>query len=150
MYSAARIEEIFTLRIENINLTENYFDIVGAKSAAGNRRVPTHSKLQSMVTRLVRDSSDGFLLPATPNRYGDRSGATGHRFSALKTALKFGPQLVFHSIRKTCATLFEQAGVAENVAAGILGHELKTLSYGLYSGGTSLDQRRVAIEKLLY
>jgi hypothetical protein len=39
----------------------------------------------------------------------------------------------------------------ENVAADILGHEkAATMSYGVYSGGTSLEQKRAAIEKLNY
>ena len=57
---------------------------------------------------------------------------------------------MFHSIRKTVATLLEDSGVAENVAADILGHDKPTMTYGLYSGGTSLATKRDAIEKLDY
>jgi hypothetical protein len=48
------------------------------------------------------------------------------------------------------ATLFEQAEVLEGVAADILGHEKQTMTYGLYSGGSSLKQTRQAITKLKY
>ena len=66
------------------------------------------------------------------DKYNDRSGAIGSRFSRLKTAAGYGEELVFHSLRKTVATLVENAGVPEGIAADILGHEKKTLSYGLY------------------
>ena len=59
---------------------------------------------------------------------------------------------MFHSIRKTAATVFEQAGVPEGVTADIIGHEKQTMTYGLYSGGTSVKQRHEAIlefEKLM-
>ena len=59
---------------------------------------------------------------------------------------------MFHSIRKTAATTFEQAGVPERIIADILGHEKHTMTYGLYSGGTSVTQRQeavAAIEKLM-
>ena len=59
---------------------------------------------------------------------------------------------MFHSIRKTAATVFEQAGVPEGVTADIIGHEKQTMTYGLYSGGTSVKQRQEAIvefEKLM-
>ncbi|HEY8706615.1 MAG TPA: hypothetical protein VIM34_01310 [Burkholderiaceae bacterium] len=46
--------------------------------------------------------------------------------------------------------MLEQAGVAEGTAAGILGHEKKTLSYGLYSSGTSQMQKLEAISKVGY
>ena len=57
-----------------------------------------------------------------------------------------------HSIRKTAATVFEQAGVPDGVTADIIGHEKQTMTYGLYSGGTSVKQRQEAIvefEKLM-
>jgi hypothetical protein len=46
--------------------------------------------------------------------------------------------------------LLEQAEVLEGVAADILGHEKQTMTYGLYSGGSSLKQKREAIHKLKY
>ena len=49
------------------------------------------------------------------------------------------------------ATSLEQAGVLENVASDILGHEkAATLSYGLYSSGTSIEQMRSAVETISY
>ena len=50
------------------------------------------------------------------------------------------------------ATVFEQAGVPEGITADIVGHEKQTMTYGLYSGGTSVEQRKEAIvqfEKLM-
>ena len=38
----------------------------------------------------------------------------------------------------------------EGVAADILGHKKKTLSYGLYSAVSSMQRKREAIEKLVY
>ena len=64
----------------------------------------------------------------------------------------YGKQHVFHSIRKTAATVFEQAGVPEGITADIIGHEKQTMTYGLYSSGTSVKQRHEAIlefEKLM-
>ncbi|WP_198374063.1 tyrosine-type recombinase/integrase [Neoroseomonas rubea] len=68
----------------------------------------------------------------------------------LKTRLGYGPEVVFHSIRKTVATALENAGVPENVAADILGHEKPRITYGLYSGGSNLATKAEAIEKVRY
>ena len=68
----------------------------------------------------------------------------------MKERLGFGDEHVFHSIRKTVTTLLENAGVPESVAADIVGHEKQTITYGLYSGGTSLPRMREAIELLEY
>jgi hypothetical protein len=36
----------------------------------------------------------------------------------------------------------EQAGVPENITAAIVGHKIQTISYGLYSGGPSYQQKK--------
>ena len=90
------------------------------------------------------------LSGLTFNKFGDRSNAIGKRFGRLKKTLGFGPEHVFHSIRKTVATQFENAHVPENVAADILGHDKPTMTYGVYSGGASLETRLTAIEALSY
>ena len=77
-----------------------------------------------MVKRLRAASTDDYLLSGlTFNKYGDRSNAIGKRFGRLKGSMGFGDNQVFHSIRKTLVTLLENAGVSENLAADIVGHE---------------------------
>jgi integrase len=149
MYTGARIEELCALKLEKV--APDYFKIEDAKTPAGWREVPIHSKLRKAVVRLKKASKDGYLLSGLPaNKYGDRSNAIGKRFGYLKTAMGFGPQFVFHSVRKTVSTQFENASVPENVAAGIIGHEFPTMTFGLYSGGPALKLKRKAIEKLRY
>lgn len=149
MWTGARIEELCALKIEKVG--DGYIDIGDAKTDAGRRQVPVHSKLRPTLVRLMNNRPKGFVLPGLGlSKYGDRSNAIGKRFGRLKAELGFGPQYVFHSIRKTVATLLENAGVMEGVAADILGHEKQTMTYGLYSGGASLETKRKAIEKLRY
>ena len=57
---------------------------------------------------------------------------------------------VFHSFRNTVATKLESTGIPENIAADIIGHDKDTMTYGLYSGGTSIKQRYEAIKKIQY
>jgi hypothetical protein len=48
------------------------------------------------------------------------------------------------------ATQLENARVPEGVAADIVGHEKKTMTYGLYSGGTSAKIKLDAVKKIKY
>jgi len=73
-----------------------------------------------------------------------------NRFGTLKRRLGFGSRYVFHSIRKTVTTLLQQADVTEAVAAGILGHDIPTMTYGLYAEGASSKQKAEAIERIDY
>lgn len=156
MYTGCRIEELCSLTVPKCFISRDapgkgFFDVADAKTEAGLRRVPIHSLLAPTLLRLIKEGKDGHVLSGLGvNKYGDRSAAIGKRFGRLKTGQGFGPEHVFHSIRKTVATLLENAGVPESVAAGILGHDHPTMTFGLYSGGAGLEVKRAAIEKLRY
>ena len=150
MYTGARIEEICSLRVADVS--DGTLTIRQAKTAAGVRSLPIHSKLAPLVKTLtVGSSNDSLLLPhLKPNKYKDRSAAIGKRFGRLKKSLGFSERHVFHSLRKTVVTLLENAGVSENLAADIVGHQKPRITYGLYSGGHSIDAMREALERLSY
>lgn len=133
-YTGARIEEICSLPLKNV--TEDRLRIEDAKTSAGEREIPIHPRIKSLVDQLKKSSTDGYLLSGlTLNKYGDRSNAIGKQFGRLKKELGYGPDYVFHSLRKGVATQLEANEVPENVAARLLGHEFRTMTYGLYSGG---------------
>jgi len=149
MYSGARIEELCALKTSDC--TETVLKITDSKTEAGIREIPVHSKLVSVVKRLKEASTDGYLLSGlTFNKYDDRSNAIGKRFGRLKKSLGFPDKKVFHSIRKTLVTLLENAGISENLAADIVGHEKPRITFGLYSGGATLAVMKEALERVSY
>ena len=151
MYTGARIEEICSLLCKDIDLKEESITIIDAKTEAGERTIPIHPYIKGRIEKLIEDSTDDYLLSGlTKNKYGDRANALGQRFGRLKTKQKFSSRYVFHSIRKTFTTMLENAGVGENLAADIVGHEKPRITYGLYSGGASLEVMREAIKKITY
>lgn len=148
-YSGMRIEEICQLTKNSVD--DGLFSITDAKTEAGWRECPIHNAIKKRIDELCEASEDEFLIPSTSqNKYGKRSDTIGKRFTTIKRALSFGDTLTFHSIRKTVATTLEHAGITESVAADILGHEKPTMTFGLYSGGSSLKQRKEAIKALSY
>ncbi len=149
MYSGARREELCSLKVENI--LRDRFEIIDAKTEAGIRIVPIHSELSTTIKRLTKKSKDGFLISGlVPNKNGDRGDILGKRFTRLKRSLNFGPRHTFHSFRGTVITLLERAGVPESTVQDIVGHERSTLTGSTYSGKSTLEMRKHAIEKLTY
>ena len=149
MWTGCRIEELCALKTDQVG--DESLTVEDAKTAAGHREVPIHKELAQTMARLIEESEDGHVLSGlTTNKYGDRSNGIGKRFGRLKSDLGFGQQHVFHSVRKTVVTQLENAGVSENVVADIVGHEKPTMTYGLYSGGTSLAVKAEALAKLAY
>lgn len=150
-YTGFRIEEICSLKKCDVSLKKLSLSVTDAKTEAGYREVPIHSKLLSLATRLKNAGRGEYLFEnLTPNKYGDRSNAIGKRFGRMKSRLGYGDRHVFHSIRKAVITKLENAGVSENVTADIVGHEKPRITYGLYSGGTSLEVKRVALEHVSF
>jgi len=122
------------------------------KNKAGKRHVPIHPSLAKQIDRMLKNApkNDGYLIESnSKNKYGDRSPALGKVFSRLKKAAGYDAELVFHSIRKTVATLFNYANVPEAVAAHILGHTIPTMTYGLYSGRSMMNVQLDAIQSAL-
>ena len=150
-HTGCRIDELCGLDLKNVILSHSvpHFIIEDAKTEAGNRKVPIHSNIKQLVSRLMDNSKDGYLLSGLSyNKYGSRSNAIGKRFGRLKASLDYGPDLVFHSFRRGVATQFENNKVPEVIAARILGHEFPTMSFGTYSGGADLKTLSEAVEIL--
>ena len=148
-YTGCRIEELCSLKLTHVK--DDRLVIEDAKSAASNRDVPIHKEIAQLVARLVDTSTDEYLLcDLTFNMYGDRSNAISKRFGRLKAKLGYDRRYVFHSIRKTFTSRLEAAGVPELLAARLLGHEVKTISYGLYSSGSTFTQLQDAINHVDY
>lgn len=148
-FTGARIEELCSVKTSKVS--ESKISIEDAKTPAGWRDVPIHSAIAPMVKRLKESSKDGYLISGlTFNKYEDRSNAIGKRFGRLRTAQGFPATQTFHSFRSTVATLLENAGVPEGVAADIIGHDKPTMTYGLYSGGADMDTKKAALEKISY
>lgn len=146
-YTGMRLEEIASMRLANV--TNDRFKVVDAKSAAGWRDIPIHAQITDLVDRLVEGSADGYLLSGlTLDKYGDRGSAIGKRFGRLKSKLDYDQTKVFHCFRKTLAFKLRDAGVLENQAALILGHEIDSITYGTYGEDISF-QRKVEIMALV-
>ena len=151
-YSGARIEGVAQLRTTDIRTdpdTKIRYMRMADKTAAGDRFVPVHPHLTKLIdAAMKRAGRGGYLIQSdAQNKYGERSQPIGKRFGRLKTALGFDGRFVFHSIRKTVAALFQDAGCEEGVAADIIGHNKPTMTYGLYGGETRMDLRATWLAK---
>ena len=157
-WTGMRLAEIAQLSAQESIVTVDGIECLkvkeDAKTKAGSGRlVPIANTLATRVSLQQLPSPPAPKLKKKTNKLvAYEAQDVGKRFGRLKTKMGYGKLHVFHSIRKTAATVFEQAGVPEGVTADIIGHEKQTMTYGLYSGGTSVTQRQEAIvefEKLM-
>lgn len=152
-YTGARIEEIARLKVSDVRERSGvaYFAIEEAKSKAGLRDIPIHSQIRPLVSQLIAKSDDGYLLSGEPiTTYNDRSSALGKRYHTLKKGLGYDHRYVFHSFRKTLATILERKGLNHNQIAEIFGHEKLGMTFGTYSAGLDLPTKLEVVEQVQY
>jgi integrase len=139
-HTGARREELCAMKLEQVK--SDRFIVEDAKTEAGWREIPIHNDIKQLVARLVEESKDGYLLSGlSENKYGNRGSAIGHRFSRMKKKLGYPPNYVFHSFRKTLTFMMRDAGVIENHAALIVGHDLESMTYGVYGTDISFAKK---------
>ena len=151
MFTGCRIEELAKLKSENISEKEGVLtiEITESKTDAGKRVIPVHFNIGDEIKK--RAKAKGYIFPIGSSNYaGNRSDMYSKAFGRLKTRLGFGEEYVFHSIRKTFVTKMERLGIPESIVADIVGHNKQTITFGIYSGGSSLQQKLEAINKLDY
>ncbi|MEX5685436.1 tyrosine-type recombinase/integrase [Pseudomonas silesiensis] len=150
-YTGARIEELCQLQTGHVITVDGVqsFDITDSKTRAGIRVVPVHPALTDVVKRLTKDSKDEYLVVTNSrSKYGIRSDPMVKAFGRLKTGMGFGPQHVYHSIRKTVITQLVRAGVQGTLIAELVGHETGLVTFDVYSQGATALQKFDAISKL--
>lgn len=153
-FTGARLEEIGRIKPEDTIFDRTGepigFKITESKTDAGVREVPLHRSLVTLYKHLSSQASahDGYLFKGGNNKYGNRLDWLSKQFGELKKKAQFSKLHVFHSIRKTTTTELHQAGVGVEVLPYILGHENKSFTLSVYSGGCSFDQKQEAIQRL--
>lgn len=146
-YSGARISEICELKKSDVSLSDNTMTIRNSKSYSGDRTLPIALSLQPIIKQLMATSRSEYLIDISAGDKGRRSRIPAYRFANIRNALNMGEKLVFHSIRRTYATLAQQNGVSEFTAAALMGHKVgSTMSFSLYSSGASKSQMQEAVE----
>ncbi|MCT2558416.1 tyrosine-type recombinase/integrase [Tsuneonella sp. YG55] len=144
MYSGMRLDEIASLTRGQIRTEAGvtYANVVDAKTAAGERRVPIHPELSWLAKRAEGDPAERIWPRFNCEGPGKKAGAdAGKEFSRFKLARGFASRRkAFHSFRKNFVGQLEEAGVPQSDAAHVVGHEVG-FTYRTYNpNGLSLQR----------
>jgi integrase len=162
-FSGMRLNEICSLRTADLKRNEGvwYMDVVGAKTEAGDRRVPVHSILVKLgILKYVSKAVGEWLFPALKAGGPDakRSWYLSKAFGVYRRGLQVirrdtsGRDLVdFHSFRRSAIKCLEVARVPQSEAAQVVGHERAGITFGTYNPeGMGLRALREVVEKIGY
>ncbi len=165
-YTASQVLEMYRILSERNDTTANWLKHAvwiaahtGAReSAIANLRY--HAEDKTIWFPKAKKEENDRIIPAHPAIWssleawenGSRRSASSisNQFTKFKQVLGFDVSHDFHSFRRTFLTICENAGIPEGVAADIAGHKKQTISYGLYSGGNTIEVMREALERIDY
>lgn len=136
-FTGGRREAIASLHQKTVFLDERipYLIFYDDKTDAGRRRIPIHPALAPILRRRYQNpEEDGYFFRGGKNKIGDkRSPRLGRPFREILNSLNVPRGYGFHSFRRTFVDLLATANISELYAAKLVGHRIKTLTYGLYA-----------------
>lgn len=157
--SGMRINEIAWIKVRDVDRKHLTIEIPTAKTEAGIRLVPIHSKLKRiMLDRLAGKAPDDWLFPELPEqnesheseRYMPVSKHFGRYRQDLGVHEKEDGQrqsrVDFHSFRRWFVTKVQRTNMPRDVIKAIVGHKDGSVTFDLYAGGPSLKQFRAVVE----
>lgn len=160
LYSGCRLDELASLKRDDIVMIEGVrcFFIRKAKTAAGVRHVPIHSRLIGIVDKLLSQNYGEYLF-AQSNKITRADGKKGPWFSQAFTRLRrqvlptATDRQCFHSLRGMFITALDRAGVPEQRIGAITGHteqKAKTEAFRTYSKGAGMKELSGYVELVSY
>lgn len=158
LLTGMRLDEICALRMEDVRPDEGsgfWLHIRKAKTRAGIRTVMLAHKLGvQIVSRRwkVDEPADLQLFPEfRGGGYdGKLSWAVSKAFGRHRTKCGLNGETDFHSLRRSFITMLENAGVDQVRIARYVGHELPTLAFAVYSGGSTARTMRETASTVRY
>ncbi len=136
-YTGGRREAIASLHRKTVFLDAPipYLVFHDDKTEAGRRRLPIHPAIMPILRdRYANALEDGYLFRGGKNKIGDkRSPRLARPFRDVLNDLQVPAGYGFHSFRRTFVDLLANADISELHAAKLVGHSIRTLTYGLYA-----------------
>lgn len=132
IYNGCRISEFLDLKKENINLEEQYFDVIASKTENGIRRVPIADKVLPLYKAWYESSDCEYLLHTPQNQHFDYRNYYDSYWTPLMDSLGFDHKP--HDTRHTCISMLVEAHVDQTMIKKIVGHSgAMTLTERVYT-----------------
>lgn len=155
LLTGMRLNEIVSLTNGQVRIVDGIpcLDVVDAKTPAGIRKVPLHSRLRWLQVRAGKGDPAARVWPRFIGEGPGKqpSGDAGKEFGRFKRGLGFDSRRkAFHSFRKNVVGQLQAAGIPQHEVAELVGHETEGLTFGTYGKERGLQRMAEIVELLEY
>lgn len=157
LYTGARIDELCSLTQGDLRFERSvvYVRIRKSKTDAGARTLAVAHAIPLSILRArrcARASATSQLFPELKGGGYDQklSWHVGQAFRYHRNKQGLGGETDFHSLRRTFITRLENLGVDQVRIARYVGHQLPTLAFTVYSGGSTEATQRATAKAVRY
>lgn len=146
-YSGWRPGELIRLKVQDVNITEDYI-AGGIKTINGrNRKVPIHPLVKDIVVKYYNEAKEAgseYLFNDVTKKQGLGLSNDQYlsRFNKAMEALKFGTKYSPHCTRHTFITKAKSVGMNEFILKRIVGHKITDLTENVYTHRTLDDLKK--------
>ena len=120
IYSGCRISELLDLKKENVHISEQYFEIIAAKTDAGIRKVPIADKVKPFYEKWLHKNNSEYLLGNSSGTHFSYYTYKENYWDPLMRELEF--EHLPHDTRHTTVSMLAKAEVNQTVIKRIVGH----------------------------
>lgn len=121
IYTGVRVSELLDLKKSNINLDEQWFDVVKSKTENGIRKVPIADKLMPFFKSWYKRDCE-YLICTHDNEHFTYRNYYDSYWKPVIAQLGIDSKTTPHFTRHTCVSMLADAGVTPTIIKKIVGH----------------------------
>lgn len=154
LYTGARLEEICSLKIGDIRKNGDgiwFVQIKKSKTKAGVRTIAISHRIPCSILEYRwsddMNTEDQLFPEFKPGGYDEKlSWSVSKAFGRFRDKVGLSRATDFHSLRRSFITMMENLSMDQVKIARYVGHDLPTIAFTVYSGGSS-EQTNIEVAR---
>ena len=131
LYTGVRINELLSIKVDDVHLEERWIDIQGTKTKAARRAVPIHKKILPLLEARLKNCKSKYLFH---DNEGNKLTYSRYMDNFYKPFMdRFNIERTPHECRHTFATIAAASDMNVTLKKKIIGHASADITEDTYT-----------------